>query len=96
MFQAAAASEQVQLIQQIGNYRNACIDATRRVGILPYEAQPGEPFDAERHEIADGSTPPAGALVGRTVAWGYTFQGMGIRRIQVTIATPEPASSENT
>jgi hypothetical protein len=74
LFQAAAASEQVQLIQQIGNYRNACIDATRRVGILPYEAQPGEPFDAERHEIADGSTPPAGALVGRTVAWGYTFQ----------------------
>ena len=96
LFQAAAASEQVQLIQQIGNYRNACIDATRRVGILPYEAQPGEPFDAERHEIADGSTPPAGALVGRTVAWGYTFQGMGIRRIQVTIATPEQASSENT
>ena len=98
LFQAAAASEQVQLIQQIGNYRNACIDATRRVGILPYEAQPGEPFDAERHEIADGSTPPAGALVGRTVAWGYTFQGRGIRRIQVALASPSgsTASSENT
>ena len=96
LFQAAMSSGQPQLIQQIGNYRNACIDATRRVGILPYEAQPGEPFDADRHEVADGSKATEGATVERTIAWGYTFQGMGIRRIQVTIATPEPASSENT
>ncbi|MEN9546275.1 MAG: hypothetical protein RLZZ356_1007 [Verrucomicrobiota bacterium] len=95
LFQAAAASGQPQLIQQIGNYRNACIDATRRVGILPYEAQPGEPFDAERHEIADGSTPPTGATVGRTVAWGYTFQGVGIRRIQVALSAPESATGDN-
>jgi molecular chaperone GrpE (heat shock protein) len=83
------------LIQQIGNYRNACIDATRRVGILPYEAQAGEPFDAERHEIADGSEPTPGATVERTVAWGYTFQGVGIRRIQVAIAATETAATEN-
>ena len=95
LFQAAAASGQPQLIQQIGNYRNACIDAPRRVGILPYEAQPGEPFDAERHEIADGSTPPTGATVGRTVAWGYTFQGVGIRRIQVALSAPESATGDN-
>ena len=95
LFQAAAASGQPQLIQQIGNYRNACIDATRRVGILPYEAQPGEPFDAERHEIADGSTPPTGATVGRTVAWGYTFQGVGIRRIQVALTAPESTMGDN-
>jgi molecular chaperone GrpE (heat shock protein) len=95
LFQAAAASGQPQLIQQIGNYRNACIDATRRVGILPYEAQPGEPFDAERHEIADGSTPPTGATVGRTVAWGYTFQGVGIRRIQVALTAPESTTGDN-
>ena len=95
LFQAAAASGQPQLIQQIGNYRNACIDATRRVGILPYEAQPGEPFDAERHEIADGSTPPTGATVGRTVAWGYTFQGVGIRRIQVALSAPESTTGDN-
>jgi molecular chaperone GrpE (heat shock protein) len=95
LFQAAAASGQPQLIQQIGNYRNACIDATRRVGILPYEAQPGEPFDAERHEIADGSTPPTGATVGRTVAWGYTIQGEGIRRIQVALTAPESTTGDN-
>ncbi len=94
LFQAAMASGQPQLIQQIGNYRNACIDATRRVGILPFEAQAGEPFDIERHEIADGSEPPPGATVERTIAWGYTFQGMGIRRIQVAIAATEPADTQ--
>jgi molecular chaperone GrpE (heat shock protein) len=88
------ASGQPQLIQQIGNYRNACIDATRRVGILPFEAQAGEPFDIERHEIADGSEPPPEATVERTIAWGYTFQGMGIRRIQVAIAATEPADTQ--
>ncbi len=95
LFQAASASGQPQLIQQIGNYRNACIDATRRVGILPYEAQAGEPFDSERHEIADGSEPPQGATVDRTIAWGYTFQGVGIRRIQVAIATTETAAIQS-
>lgn len=95
LFQAASASGQPQLIQQIGNYRNACIDATRRVGILPYEAQAGEPFDSERHEIADGSEPPQGATVDRTIAWGYTFQGLGIRRIQVAIATTETAATQS-
>ena len=95
LFQAASASGQPQLIQQIGNYRNACIDATRRVGILPYEAQAGEPFDSERHEIADGSEPPQGATVDRTIAWGYTFQGVGIRRIQVAIATTETAATQS-
>ena len=95
LFQAASASGQPQLIQQIGNYRNACIDATRRVGILPYEAQAGEPFDSERHEIADGSEPPQGATVDRTIAWGYTFQGVGIRRIQVAIAATETAATQS-
>ena len=94
LFQAAMASGQPQLIQQIGNYRNACIDATRRVGILPFEAQAGEPFDVERHEIADGSEPPPEATVERTIAWGYTFQGVGIRRIQVAIAATEPADTQ--
>jgi molecular chaperone GrpE (heat shock protein) len=98
LFQAAMSSGQPQLIQQIGNYRNACIDATRRGGILPYEAQPGEPFDADRHEVADGSKATEGATVERTIAWGYTFQGAGIRRIQVALASPSgsTASSENT
>jgi molecular chaperone GrpE (heat shock protein) len=98
LFQAAVSSGQPQLIQQIGNYRNACIDTTRRVGILPYEAQPGEPFDADRHEVADGSEATEGATVERTIAWGYTFQGAGIRRIQVALASPSgsTASSENT
>jgi molecular chaperone GrpE (heat shock protein) len=96
LFQAAVSSGQPQLIQQIGNYRNACIDATRRVGILPYEAQPGEPFDADRHEVADGSEATEGATVERTIAWGYTFQGAGIRRIQVALAASQPAASATT
>jgi len=85
LFQAAVASGQPQLIQQLGHYQNACIDVTRRVGLLPFEAQPGEAFDPERHEVADGAEAIPGALVGRTVAWGYTFQGVGIRRIQVAL-----------
>lgn len=87
LFQAALASGQPNLIQQIGHYRNACIDAARRVGLLPHEAQPGEPFDADRHEVADGSETTPGATIERTVAWGYTFQGVGIRRVQVAMGT---------
>lgn len=94
LFQAALASGQPQLIQQIGNYRNACIDASRRVGLLPYEAEPGEPFDTERHEVADGSAPSPSAIVDRTVAWGYTFQGAGVRRIQVALRSDSSPGSD--
>ena len=78
--QGARRSGQAHLIEQMGNFQNACRDAARRVGLAPYAANPGEPVDAKRHQLADGNGKlPEGAQVGETIATGYTFQGKQIR-----------------
>ncbi len=78
--QGARRSGQAQLIEQLNNFQNACRDAARRVGLTPYAANPGEPLDAKRHQLAeDNGKLPENAVVGETVATGYTFQGKQIR-----------------
>lgn len=98
LFHAAVQSGQPQLVQQIGNYRNACMDAVRRIGLVPHEAKPGEPFDPQRHQTADGSEPTPGAKILGTIACGYTYQGAGVRRIVVAVegspVSEQPVGSE--
>ena len=77
---AALRSGQPSLIEQLGNFQNACRDAARRVGLTPFLAQPAEPFDSQRHQLVEGkNTPPPGSLVAETIASGYTFQGRLLR-----------------
>jgi molecular chaperone GrpE (heat shock protein) len=76
---AAARSGQPQVAGQISQFQNACRDAARRVGLTPFVAAPGEPFNAERHRTIDDSKPPAGAVVAETVGAGFTFQGKLLR-----------------
>jgi molecular chaperone GrpE (heat shock protein) len=80
LHQGASRSGQPTLIEQVGSFQNACRDAARRVGLTPFIANEAEPFDAQRHQlIEEGAKPPADAIVGETVAAGYTFQGRLLR-----------------
>ena len=76
---AAARSGQPELAEQIGQFQNACRDATRRVGLTPFVAEPGESFDKERHRAHGVENPPVDAVVAETLAPGLTFQGRLIR-----------------
>ena len=93
LFQAAVNSGQPQLIQQLGAYRAACLDAVRRIGLVALEARPGEPFDPQRHQAADGSEPAPGTPIRGTIAPGYNIQGSGLRRI-VVVVEGQPVSEE--
>ena len=76
----ACRSGQSNLIEQVGSFQAACRDAARRVGLTPFAAGEGEPFDGQRHQLAEeGAQAPAAAVVGETVATGYTFQGRLLR-----------------
>jgi molecular chaperone GrpE (heat shock protein) len=93
---AAERAGQANLITQLGHFQNACRDAARRVGLVPLGAALREPFDPQRHQWADGDSPPAGAIVAEIVATGYTFQGRPLRPVLVRVrndATPADASS---
>jgi molecular chaperone GrpE (heat shock protein) len=106
---AAARSGQPKLAEQIANFQNACRDAARRIGLVPFSAGPDEPFNAERHQaVGTEEKPPADAVVAETVGAGFTFQGRLLRPALVRLReasspeenpageaeTPEPATDE--
>jgi molecular chaperone GrpE (heat shock protein) len=87
LHQGAVRSGQPRVIEQLGNFQTACRDAARRVGLIPYAANTAEPFDAQRHQLADvEAKAPTGAVVAETVAAGYTFQGRLIRPALVRVS----------
>ena len=86
LFQASIRAGQPQLTHQIGQFRSACLDTVRRLGVVPHEARPGEMFDARAHQTPDGQEPPPGSVVAATIACGYTYQGQPVRRILVALA----------
>jgi len=92
---AAVRSGDAKFTEPIANFQNACRDTARRIGLVPFVAEPGEAFNAERHQLAGGEKPPEGAAVTETVASGYTFQGRLLRPAMVRVrdakAPPPPA-----
>jgi molecular chaperone GrpE (heat shock protein) len=79
----AVRSGQTKLIEQLQQFQNACHDAVRRVGLVPFGAAPGEPFDAQRHQTRNGEPPAAAATIAETIAAGFTYQGRIIRHALV-------------
>jgi molecular chaperone GrpE (heat shock protein) len=80
VYQAGVRSRQPSLVEQLGQFQNACRDAARRVGLTPFVPDAEARFDKERHQLADGDAEPGpDAKVGETVATGYTFQGRLLR-----------------
>lgn len=96
LFRAATQSGQENVVRQIGGFQLAQRDAARRVGLVPLVAQPGEPFDERRHQLADGATKPeAGAVIADCIGTGYVFQGQLIRPPLVMVrAEPAPEAAE--
>ena len=99
LHQAAKRSGQPGLIEQLGNFQNACRDVARRVGLVPFTPAPTDIFNPQCHQLADPQIqPPANAQVGETVATGYTYQGQLLRPALVALqpeigmveALPEP------
>jgi molecular chaperone GrpE (heat shock protein) len=77
---AAVRSGDPKFADPITNFQNACRGTARRIGLTPFTAEPDEPFNTERHQIADGKSKPAnGAVIAETVGAGYTFQGKLLR-----------------
>jgi len=64
LYQAGVRSGQPSLVEQLGNFQNACRDAARRVGLAPFVAVAGETFDPKLHQMAD-STVDADCRVAR-------------------------------
>ena len=57
---AAMRSGDVKFAAPITTFQNACRDTARRLGLTPFAAEPNEPFNAERHQLAGSKeTPPA-------------------------------------
>lgn len=97
---AAARSGQPKLAEQITHFQNACRGTVRRIGLTPFAAEPGETFDAARHQVADSKEKPAAdAVIAETIGSGYTFQGKLLRpavvrlREAASIASPTPQSA---
>ena len=90
LHQGASRSGQPKLAEQVGNFQMACRDSARRVGLTPFAADEGEPFDAQRHQLVEeGAKAPADAVVAATVATGYTFQGRLLRPALVSLRNGE-------
>jgi len=83
---AAVRSGQPQVVKQLTHFRDAVLDLTRRIGLVPYGAAPGQPFDAAAHQrLDDKAELPPEAKVAETLAPGYTFQGQTLRRTLVRL-----------
>ena len=95
---AASRSGQPNLVAQLSQFQEACRDAARRVGLVPVLAAGGDAFDAQRHQLAEGQTVTAGAIVEEVIASGYSFQGKIIRPVLVALQseTKTPTSTETT
>ncbi len=88
---AASRSGQPKLAEQIANFQNACRDSARRIGLVPFIAEPDEPFNAGSHQTVGGEEKPsAGATVAETVGAGFTFQGRLLRPALVRLREENP------
>jgi molecular chaperone GrpE (heat shock protein) len=85
---AGVRSGQGRLADQLTQFQNACRDAARRVGLVPFAAPAGEDFDPQRHQTREGQPTPPGARVVETLAAGYSFQGKLVRPALVSVQSP--------
>jgi molecular chaperone GrpE (heat shock protein) len=88
LFLAARRSGQPALIEQIAQFHNSCRDAARRSGLAPMTGREGDAFDPKLHQLKDKLVPDENAIVGETLAPGYTFQGQLVRRALVVLKEP--------
>jgi molecular chaperone GrpE (heat shock protein) len=83
---AAEHSGQPRLAEQIGQFQHACHDAARRVGLVPFGAEPDELFNPERHQaVGLKDNPPTSAQIAETLGTGFKYQGKMVRPVLVRL-----------
>jgi len=94
LYTAGVRFGQPHLIEQLGNFQNACREAARRIGLAPLVVEPGTPFDPKLHQLPDPeAAAPEGARVAETLATGYTYQGQLVRPPLVSLQAAAPDSA---
>lgn len=95
--QAAARSGRPELIEQLGNFQNACREAARRVGLVPFAPAEAEAYDPQRHQVLDGGDKEVvNGVVAEAVAAGYTLQGRLVRPALVRLKPPSSTGETTT
>lgn len=91
---AAIRTGDPKFVEPITTFQIACRDIAHRIGLVPFVAEPDEPFNAERHQVAGGrEILPAGAVTAETVGPGYTFQGKLLRPAVVRLREESPSTT---
>jgi molecular chaperone GrpE (heat shock protein) len=85
LFQAARHSGQPGLVEQIGQFHNACRDTARRIGLTQTAVEAGEVYDPQLHQLPENVSAGENTLVAETLAAGYTYQGQLLRRPVVAL-----------
>lgn len=92
---AGRRSGQQNIIQQLTTFQHACRDVARKVGLIAFEAQSNEAFNAQIHQVLEGTpAPKAAAQIADTLAPGYTYQGQLIRNALVSIQAEKTVKPE--
>ena len=89
----AVRSGKTGVIEQLTQFRNACHDAVRRVGLMAFAPAPGDVFDPKRHQNPENDSTPAEATVAEVIAAGFTLQGQLVRPALVRIAARPAAET---
>ncbi len=91
LHQAAVRAGNSSLMSQIGSFQQACRDTSRRVGLVPVVAQPGDLFDSELHQPErEDPKPTPESRAAATLATGYRYQGILIRKALVALQGDQP------
>jgi molecular chaperone GrpE (heat shock protein) len=85
LYQAARHSGQPELIEQIGQFQNACRDAVRKIGLVQTAGLEGAVYDPQLHQVPENTAVGENAVVADTLAAGYTYQGQLLRRPVVAL-----------
>jgi len=94
---AAEHSGQPRLAEQIAQFQIACRDAARRVGLVPFAADPDELFNPERHQaigLKENQVPPASAQIAETLGAGFKYQGKMVRPVLIRLRENHAPASE--
>src|SRR4051812_17436444 len=89
---AAHRSGQQNLAAQMTNFQNACRDAARRVGLVPFHPNAGDAYDERSQQLEDpNAKPEEGAVISDILATGYNFQGQLLRKALVRVSSAQQA-----
>jgi molecular chaperone GrpE (heat shock protein) len=94
LYLAGRRSGQENILQQLASFQTACREVTRKMGLIPFEPQPNEPFNPQVHQLLEDGAPSDSARVTGTLAPGYTYQGQLVRNALVSIGSAEGAKPE--